>query len=136
MYRGEINVEETELDALLATAKSLEIKGLSDTGEDTVGSPRRRKFGRKNDDMGSKASGSKRKEVNYEDIGQQKRIKEEDTPILPEDHVNMELHEGHLGPLDPSGYPVGHHDEDEYRLPDGAFVHEPHRDVVNVSQSC
>ena len=131
MYRGEINVEESELDSLLATAKSLEVKGLSDAGEDSGCSPKRSKFGRKSED----AKSSKRKDVSYEDIGQQKRIKEEDTPILPEDHVNMELHEGHLGPLDPSGYSVGgHHSvDDEYRLPEGAFVHEPHRDASSVS---
>ena len=130
MYRGEINVEESELDSLLATAKSLEVRGLSDAGEDSGGSPKRCKFGRKADD-----SKSKRKDLTYEELGQQKRIKEEDTPILPEDHVNMELHEGHLGPLDPSGYSVGgHHSvDDEYRLPEGAFVHEPHRDAHNVS---
>merc|ERR1712141_56781 len=34
MYRGEINVEENELMGLLATAKSLQIKGLTESEED------------------------------------------------------------------------------------------------------
>ncbi len=33
MYRGEINVRESELMELLATAKGLQVKGLTDTGE-------------------------------------------------------------------------------------------------------
>merc|ERR1712227_57717 len=34
MYRGEINVEETELMGLLATAKGLQIKGLTENDEE------------------------------------------------------------------------------------------------------
>merc|ERR1711976_322538 len=34
MYRGEINVEESELMGLLATAKSLQIKGLTEADDD------------------------------------------------------------------------------------------------------
>jgi hypothetical protein len=36
MYRGEINVEESELEGLLATAKGLQIKGLTEPNEDNV----------------------------------------------------------------------------------------------------
>ena len=136
MYRGEINVEETELVSLLATAKGLQIKGLADSNDDTTStSPKRSKYGRKNEDSETSKSGKRQKD-NYEDLsGQQKRIKEEDAPILPEDHVNMELHEGHLGPLDTTGYPVaGHHNvEDQYRLPEGAYVHEPQPEGQSVS---
>lgn len=134
MYRGEINVEETELVSLLATAKGLQIKGLADSNDDTGNSPKRSKYGRKNEDSETSKSGKRSKE-SYEDLGQQKRIKEEDAPILPEDHVNMELHEGHLGPIDAAGYPVtGHHNvDDQYRLPEGAYVHEPQPETQNVS---
>ena len=34
MYRGEINVEESELVGLLSTAKGLQIKGLTDANEE------------------------------------------------------------------------------------------------------
>ena len=36
MYRGEINVEESELVGLLATAKGLQIKGLTESNEDSA----------------------------------------------------------------------------------------------------
>jgi hypothetical protein len=39
MYRGEINVQENELMGLLATAKSLQIKGLTDSSDNESESP-------------------------------------------------------------------------------------------------
>ena len=93
MYRGEINVEEKELMGLLATAKGLQIKGLteSDTEEDeneTQTNINANNSGRPNS---SSAHSTKRPAASRPSTSSQqptsKRIKEEHTPkheSLPE----------------------------------------------------
>jgi len=88
MYRGEINVEEKELMGLLATAKGLQIKGLteSDTEEDEP----------ETNDSGSRTSTSKRPAVSRPATSQQpssKKIKEEHIP----------KHESLIAEVDQSG---------------------------------
>ena len=60
MYRGEINVEEAELMDLLATAKSLQIKGLTEAEDETkpVPEPEPKQF--TNQRSSSQTSGKKR----------------------------------------------------------------------------
>ena len=125
MYRGEINVEESELVGLLSTAKGLQIKGLTDTNEDSASSPRPVNSRCKSEEPSPSKPISKRKESREESAQAPKRIKEE-RPLIPEEHVSMELNEGNLGRDDPAGYPDDDPEdlEDEYQLPEGPYLHD------------
>jgi hypothetical protein len=129
MYRGEINVEESELVGLLSTAKGLQIKGLTDSNEESASSPKPVGSRCKSEEEPSPSKPiSKRKESRDESAIQlqPKRIKEE-RPLIPEEHVSMELNEGNLSQdEDPAGYPEDDPDdiEDDYQLPEGPYLHD------------
>ena len=93
MYRGEINVEESELMGLLATAKGLQIKGLteSDTEDDETESQTNINANNSGRSNSASAHSTKRPAASRPSTSSQqptsKRIKEEHTPkheSLPE----------------------------------------------------
>lgn len=87
MYRGEINVEESELVGLLATAKGLQIKGLTESNEESASTYR---------DTSSGSSSKRKDSSNSQDrngASNVKRIKQESilNPLIEVIETESEL---------------------------------------------
>jgi len=93
MYRGEINVEEKELMGLLATAKGLQIKGLTESDAEEDESEETNDNG----SSGSRTSTSKRPAVSRPATSQQPSSKK-----IKEEHIHIPKHESLVAEHDQS----------------------------------